>query len=244
MKNKHSNSTLKQRGNGQKTPGQIIVYVEGRNTEKSYIEQLKRSNLKLVPIVKKGSGIGSCEEFVDSCTKAYNTLPREQRGKFSQRWLMFDCDGHKDFSAAIKEARDAGFEVVFSNMCIEYWFLLHFENHSGEPIPCKHDSHSQAQIDLINNHIIKYNKSHSKQKVNIYDNGNKEVNDDFFDLMMAVNPETQQRRVEDACNRSFDIHKRKKSEGAEFSESVTTMHQFLETIGFVKRTEDDKYVVQ
>jgi len=34
-------------------------------------------------------------------------------------------------------------------MCIEYWFVLHFYDMDGQPIPMKGFSHSQAQIDLV-----------------------------------------------------------------------------------------------
>lgn len=41
--------------------------------------------------------------------------------------MIFDYDGHDDFWDAIKFARKNGFQVAFSSMCIEYWFVLHFE---------------------------------------------------------------------------------------------------------------------
>lgn len=237
MNNKHSISKSLKREPGNRKPEQIIVFVEGRNTERTYINLLKIHNLKLIPIVKPGGGIGSCTEFVNNSQKAFDSLPKSQRGKYKQKWLMFDYDGHNDFKSAIADARKKGFNVAFSSMCIEYWFLLHFENHSGEPIPCENNSHSKAQIRKINHYIANYNKKLPSKapKVDLYDEGNKCVKEDFFELMMAVNPITKCRRVEDACNRSFAIHQAKLINGMECQESVTTIYQFLETIGFVKK---------
>lgn len=240
MNNKHSQSKTLKRESGNKMPEQIIVYVEGRNTERTYIDLLKVHNLKLIPIVKQGNGIGSCTEFVNNSQKHFDTLPKAQRAKFRQKWLMFDYDGHNDLKTAVLEARKKGFNVAFSSMCIEYWFLLHFENHSGDPIPCEYNSHSKAQISMINRYISNYNRllPPKAPKVGLYDAGSKCVKEDFFELLMAVNPVTKCRRVEDACNRSIAIHQAKIVKGIEFQESVTTVYQFLETIGFVKKEKE------
>lgn len=245
MSSKHKKSTLRTRIVGFKNPQKIIVFVEGRNTELSYIDLLKKSNLSVVPVVKRGHGIGSCVEFVNDSNKAYNSLPSKTRNKYTQKWLMFDYDGHDDFSKAIKEARTLGFEIAFSSMCIEYWFLLHFQNHDGDSIPCKNNSHSYAQIEILNKHIKKYNSAldANKPRVKLYDSGSKNVEEDLFELMLAIDPVTRNRRIEDACTRSCNIHRGKCQNGAEFEESVTTMYQFLKTIGFVKQDRNGNFVL-
>lgn len=118
-------------------------------------------------------------------------------------------------------------------MCIEYWFVLHFYNLDGQPIPMKNDSHSQAQIYLVNRAIELYNKN-APVKVKPYDNESKTVEEDFFDLMMAIHPETHNQRLLDAYNRSKTIHETKRNQGAEFAESVTTMYELMKEIGVVK----------
>lgn len=96
----------------------------------------------------------------------------------------------------------------------------------------KGDSHSKAQIDLINKAIGEYNKS-AKAKVKDYEADSKKVEEDFFDLMMAVNSTTNNRRIVDACRRAEAIHTAKKRDGAEFKESVTTMYELIREIGVV-----------
>ena len=123
--------------------------------------------------------------------------------------------------------------MPFSNMCIEYWFVLHFYNLDGQQIPMKNDSHSQAQIDLVNRAIELYNKN-APVKVKPYDNESKTVEEDFFDLMMAIHPETHNQRLVDAYNRAKTIHETKRNQGAEFAESVTTMYELMKELGVVR----------
>jgi len=164
-------------------------------------------------------------------------LPSKTKEKYLQKWLVYDCDGHNDFVESINKARDYGFNVAFSNMCIEYWFALHFHDLDGEPIPQVGCSHSQAQINLINRGIEVYNRR-SEHKVKSYDSNTKSVNEDFFDLMMASNPDSKTPRVIEAYKRAKTIHLRKKGQGSEFRESVTTVYELLKELGVVIEKED------
>lgn len=232
MGRNHSRGVTTRINQGKKKITKLILYCEGRNTEPSYLELLKRNNCKVVPVVVPGHGIGSCMEFVEEANKKYNCLSKSQRGKYSQKWLMFDCDGHEDFAASIKKAKEYDFKVAFSNMCIEYWFVLHFYDLDGQPIPMKGGSHSRAHIDLINRAIELYNRK-APVKVKSYDIEGKTVEEDFFDLMMAIHPETHNSRLVDAYNRAKAIHEMKKAQGAEFVESVTTVYELMKELGMV-----------
>ena len=233
MGRNHSRSVTSRRNQRTKKINKVILYCEGRNTEPSYFELLKKNNCKIVPIVVPGHGIGSCLEFVEEANKKYNCLPKTQRDKYGQKWLVYDCDGHKDFADSIKKAKEYGFRVAFSNMCIEYWFALHFYDLDGQPMPMKGSSHSQTQIDFVNKAIAQYNKTASVQ-VAFYDYGSKTVKEDFFDLMMAIHPVTHNKRLMDAYYRAKAIHEKKKKQGAEFVESVTTMYELMKELGVVK----------
>lgn len=232
MGRNHSKAVTSRRSSGTRKVNKVILFCEGRNTEPSYFELLKNSNCKVVPVVVRGHGIGSCRDFVEEAKKKYKCLSRAQRSKYSQKWLVYDCDGHEDFADSVKYARESGFRVAFSNMCIEYWFALHFYDLDGQPIPMKGDSHSQAQIDLINRAIELYNKK-APVKVKPYDCEGKNVEEDFFDLLMSINPETHQPRPVDAYYRAKKIHEMKKAQGAEFMESVTTMYELMKELGVV-----------
>ena len=233
MVRNHLKAVTSRKNQGTRKVNKVILYCEGRNTEPSYFELFKKNNCKVVPVVVPGHGIGSCVEFVEEANKKYNCLPKVQRNKYSQKWLVYDCDGHEDFAVSIKIARKYGFRVAFSNMCIEYWFVLHFYDMDGQPIPMKGFSHSQAQIDLVNKAIELYNKKASV-KVKLYDSESKAVEEDFFELMMAFHPETHNQRLVDAYNRAKAIHETKKVQGAEFTESVTTMYELIKELGVIK----------
>lgn len=233
MVRNHLKAVTSRKNQGTRKVNKVILYCEGRNTEPSYFELFKKNNCKVVPVVVSGHGIGSCVEFVEEANKKYNCLSKVQRNKYSQKWLVYDCDGHEDFAVSIKIARKYGFRVAFSNMCIEYWFVLHFYDMDGQPIPMKGFSHSQAQIDLVNKAIELYNKKASV-KVKLYDSESKAVEEDFFELMMAFHPETHNQRLVDAYNRAKAIHETKKVQGAEFTESVTTMYELIKELGVIK----------
>lgn len=238
MARDHSKYSLDRKKKVVPKSAQFIIYVEGRNTEDSYLKLLKNSSCTIVPVVERGKGIGSCVEFVETCEAKFNRLPSNKRQLFKEKWLMFDYDGHEDFREAIKLARDKGFKVAFSSMCIEYWFLLHFENHSGKPVPLVGNSHSMAQINCINRHIKRINKS-LKTPVAEYDCDSKCVKDDFYDLMLAINKDTGNRRIVDAVIRAKAIHDRRVADGAETQESVTTIYQLLIALGAIEEIKDE-----
>ncbi len=238
MARKKTDLNIRRKNQNTKNTQKFIIYVEGRNTEPSYLNLLKRTNCTITPVPIKGHGIGSCVDFVKEVDAKYNTLSAKDKIKYKQKWIMFDYDGHNDFADGVKLARKNGFKVAFSSMCIEYWFLLHFINHDGSAIPLKGNSHSEAQIDLINQYIGNYNKN-TEIKINQYNHDNsKNIEDDFFDLMFAIDPQNNCRRIENACKTAYLIHKNKKENGNEFSESVTTMYELMLELGVVKQDKD------
>lgn len=237
----HSKENLSRKKTPTNSGRQFILFVEGRNTEQSYFNLLKQTCCTIIPIVVKGHGISQCIDFVEDSISAFEHFSVTKRKKFAQKWLVFDYDGHADFSEAIKLARQNGFKVAFSSMCIEYWFDLHFIEHDGKPIPMVDNSHSKAQINIINDFIKKYNKT-AKTKVKLYDDESKNVEADLFDLMLSVNPVTKNRRIVDAYKQAEAHHLRKKQAGCEFSESVTTIYELLRELGVISSI-DGSYTV-
>lgn len=242
MARDHSRSNIQRKNQNTRKPQKILLFVEGENTEPSYFKLLKKSNCKIIPVTIPGNGIGSCVDFVNSAKKQYDCFKEEKKREYKQRWVVFDNDGHEDFAEGIRLARKQGFRVAFSNMCIEYWFMLHFYNHDGTAIPLKGNSHSEAQIDEINKFIKRYNKR-NVVGVKLYNKESKVVEEDFFDLMLAIDPTTHHHRVVDACQRARAIHQTKKSKGAEFCESVTTMYELMEELGTVRKDKDGNYLL-
>ncbi len=237
MNHKNRKDVYKRNLGNRRSARRYILYVEGENTEDSYFKLLKKANCKIVPVIIRGHGISHCVDFVNESENHWNSMPKERRNEYDRRWLVFDADGRTDFSKGIKLARKKGFGVAFSNMCIEYWFLLHFCDHDGRPLPMIQNSHSAAQIREINRFIKQYNRN-AVVPVGDYDSKSKTIADDFFDLMMADDPVVKKSRIVSACERAKSIHEIKKANGSEFSESVTTIYELLIELGVIEETKD------
>lgn len=233
MISERSTHSVRRRNTGiRKYTGKMILFVEGEKTEVSYFNLLKQTNCKVEPVTQKGHGISKCVDFVNEAIKRYMRLSTKKKLQYKKKWLVFDFDGRSDYMEAIKIAKENGFEVAFSSMCIEYWFLLHFEHHDGSPILKYGNSHSKAIIKKINSHIKEYNKK-AKWRVKEYDCNSKEIHEDFFDLLMAVNPVTNNKRIIDAYKRAIDIHNNKFKNGSIYSESYTSIQELLLDLGCI-----------
>ncbi len=238
MNHKDRKNSYKRAVGRTKSTRQFILYVEGRNTEKSYFDLLKKVNCKVIPVTKRGQGISKCVDFVNDSEKKWQSLPKEEKEKYDKIWLVFDADGREDFYEGIKLARRKKFGVAFSNMCLEYWFMLHFYNHDGSKIPLIGNSHSAAQILKINQYIELYNKN-AKSPIALYDTNNKMIKEDFFDLMMADDPVVKKSRIVLAFERAKAIHETKKGNGDESRESVTTIYELLLELGVIENNKGD-----
>lgn len=237
MNHKDRKHTYKRATHRAKPLRKFILYVEGKNTEKSYFDLLKKVNCKVIPVTKHGQGISKCVDFVNESYKAWMSLPNQEKEKYDKKWLVFDADGRDDFHEGIKLARKKNFAVAFSNMCFEYWFVLHFYNHDGNAIPMLYGSHSAAQIKMINDFIDKYNKK-AAFPIDKYNPDSKIVENDFFDLLLAIDPTNHNPRIVTAFERAKKIHETKKANGAEFRESVTTIYELLFELGVIEKTKN------
>lgn len=53
---------------------------------------------------------------------------RKERNSYESVWLFFDHDNWPQLEAAFRIVNTQGFCIAYSAMCIEHWFILHFEN--------------------------------------------------------------------------------------------------------------------
>ncbi|MFK8046621.1 MAG: RloB family protein [Crocinitomicaceae bacterium] len=148
----------------------ILIYCEGVNTEPSYFNKFKLTSMD-----------------VKSFGEGRNTLSLVERAKtisdkknYDQIWCVFDADPKPDnpkqlenFNSAIVTAEKYGFGVAYTNQAFEYWLILHFEDHQGSAMDRKDYG------DKINLYI-------NKLGVHYAYNGDKLINQDFFDLLNVV----------------------------------------------------------
>lgn len=82
----HSSFNAKRKNSRSRNLKKIILYVEGRNTEYSYLKQLKRANCKVEPVPVRGNGIGNCMDFVNTSIGKFNSLPKKEKEKYSGKY--------------------------------------------------------------------------------------------------------------------------------------------------------------
>lgn len=55
-------------------------------------------------------------------------IAEKERNKFDAVWLFFDHDNWPQLKDGLARAERAGFNLAFTAISIEYWFVLHFED--------------------------------------------------------------------------------------------------------------------
>lgn len=133
-----SDSSLR-RSEGQREPRpSILIVCEGSETEPRYFEALRRQ-YKLSTITVAG-GRESFRNLVENALslreqRRQQSQKSQKRGEvgnpeFDQVWCVFDTESQALYHQCIQAvdyAEQEGLEVAISNPCIEYWYILHFE---------------------------------------------------------------------------------------------------------------------
>ena len=98
------------------TKKHILIVCCGQ-TEKIYIDILKTKfpNVEIDVILSKYS---EDDYVIKEAIK--------NKAKYVEIWAVFDKDNSKDFDRRIWYAKSNGIKCAYSNVCIEYWFYLHF----------------------------------------------------------------------------------------------------------------------
>ena len=213
---KSRKAALAQEPNLERTEGteplkkKIILFAEGKNTETSYFKQF---NSSLVTIETVGTGKSTCKLVNEAIILLQSKYKNKQ---FNEKWVVFDKDDNNDFDRAIRLAKQSGFKVAYSNQAIEYWFILHFNDHQGGAM--SRDRYSE----LINQYINPDDAMYDETKI---------VSSKFFDIMQANDHQTGKSRLQLAVDRADKIYKRKRDKT---EESVTTIHHLIHSITGIK----------
>lgn len=159
----------------------ILIVCEGENTEPSYFNQFRITSAKVKPV---GEGY-------NTVSLVKRALELAQKRNYDQVWCVFDKDDFEDndFNSAIKIAETNNFGVAYSNQSFEYWLILHLNDHQGGGM------HRDSYNDKINELLKPFN-------VNYDGNGNKLINEDFFELLDGIDSKTNRKRVEIAIDRA------------------------------------------
>jgi RloB-like protein len=117
-----------------------LIISEGKETETSYFDSLKRKlpHEMIRRIYIKGTGANT----LSLLRIAENEIEKRYKSKnppFYKIWLVFDHDSfpHSDFDNTINSARSKNvpnkchWDCAWSHEAFELWYLLHFNNHSA-----------------------------------------------------------------------------------------------------------------
>lgn len=146
-----------------------LIVCEGKKTEPNYFEEIKkiidmqyqdRVAIKEINIQIEGEATNTL--FLLDKAKKYVA---ELKGQVTQVWLVYDKDDFPldRFDTTYFEAErlsrdsDIQYHAAWSNQCVEYWFLLHFEN-------LQSDINRDLYIEKLNNYFIRAGVGEYKKK--------------------------------------------------------------------------------
>jgi RloB-like protein len=97
----------------------FLIVCEGTKTEPNYFRSFR--------VPKDVVDIRGLGKNPSKLVEAAKNL--SQKDSYDQVWCVFDHDSWtpEDFNNAIKQARDNGFRIAYSNEAFELWYILHFE---------------------------------------------------------------------------------------------------------------------
>lgn len=120
----------------------FYLFCEGERTEPNYFRGFKRAIQQhpmyknLVHIEVEGVGVETLRVL-----KAAEEYVEENRIVNAEIWCVYDKDSFPaaDFNAVAQRAAtlnqkqsDVVYRVAWSNQCIEYWFILHFDQYDSD----------------------------------------------------------------------------------------------------------------
>ena len=152
------------RRNGFREPNKTILIVcEDAKSSPDYFERLrKKLSLKPVTVEICGKECGTDPKGVVDCAvqKRKDAEKSPVKDGYDKVFCVVDIDKHRNMGDAIQRARDNTIDLIISNPCFEYWYILHFKR-TGEV----YNNHHQPQKDFqailrgqYNNPRYKYEK--------------------------------------------------------------------------------------
>ncbi|MCR5636208.1 MAG: RloB family protein [Clostridiales bacterium] len=127
---------LRSRGSKSKTvrinPEYHLIFTEGTDTEPNYFEAIKneinKSFKERISVEIEGAGNNTVNLFFKAKAKA-----ESNPNGFKHVWVVYDTDDfpaehiNKTAELCVKySTEDTTYHAIWSNQCIELWFLLHF----------------------------------------------------------------------------------------------------------------------
>lgn len=108
----------------------ILIFCEGQ-TEYLYAKSLQmalpREQQRSVSIEIDFDSENDPLKLVKAARKRKQKAKKEQN-PYDDVWLFFDHDNWPQLPDAFQIIHQEGFEIAYSAICMEHWFILHFED--------------------------------------------------------------------------------------------------------------------
>ena len=115
----------------------IKIVCEGLRTEPNYLNSWLRANQYVAANPAFKAKDNSPRGVVREAKKLYKEAQRIKIPTDKIHvWAVFDRDGHPGIPEAISEANDCEIKYAFSNVCFEFWILLHYARATQPFVNC------------------------------------------------------------------------------------------------------------
>ncbi len=107
----------------------VLIVCEDSKASCDYFEKFcKELNLSSVHVEVCGKECGSAPiSVVDYAKQKKESQTSTIHDEYDKIFCVVDVDDHPTLADAIQKARDNDLELIISNPCFEYWYILHFE---------------------------------------------------------------------------------------------------------------------
>lgn len=112
----------------------LLVFVEGAKTEEQYLKGWASRHRESAAITISDTR-GVPLTLVRAASEAARRDRRISKNRggplYDEYWCVFDRDDHPNVDQAVQMARDNGINTALSVPCMEFWFVIHFEDQTA-----------------------------------------------------------------------------------------------------------------
>jgi hypothetical protein len=139
----------------------VLIVCEDSKSSPEYFEKL-RSKLRLktvnVEVCGKECGAAPISVVDYAIAKKEEVKTSSIRDGYDDIFCVIDIDNHETLDRAIQKAKDNKLEIIISNPCFEYWYILHFEK-TGKSYSSRPKLYSKLSAHLKKHGYKPYKKS-------------------------------------------------------------------------------------
>ena len=151
----------------------LLILCEGE-TERNYFLAMRedvdfKSKMAATNIDIATAKNSTPEQVVKEALKR-ETAAKQENNEYQKIWLVFDHDNHTHRKKAYEDANRADFEVAFSSICFENWYLLHFVK------TARTFTEASKLINELKKHYPNYQKAKQNDFANLKEDLDKAMN--------------------------------------------------------------------